>query len=186
MTAMSILHPTYIRPGKEEVIAGWLVNQDFYQGNGAPELVKVGGFRLEDPEGEVGIEMRIVSDRSGQIETIYHVPMTYRSQPLAGAQDFLIGTAEHGVLGTRYFYDAVGDPVFIAQIQAFAAGQVPAHSQDINGALEERVQIAGDAAGGPLQVVRVLAAGEPETAGVVGFWTDAAGAEHTGLVLRTA
>jgi hypothetical protein len=40
--------------------------------------------------------------------------MTYRAAPLDGAQDWLIGTAEHSVLGTRWVYDAVGDPVFVA------------------------------------------------------------------------
>src|SRR5690606_20630830 len=41
-----------------------------------------------------------------------HVPVTYRGAPLADAEQWLIGTTEHSVLGTRWVYDACGDPVY--------------------------------------------------------------------------
>ena len=44
----------------------------------------------------------LVSDADG---TTYVVPMTYRGAPLAGADEALIGTSEHGVLGRRWIYD---------------------------------------------------------------------------------
>ncbi len=40
------------------------------------------------------------------------VPLTYRGAPLDGADDFLIGTSEHSVLGTRWVYDGCIDPVW--------------------------------------------------------------------------
>ena len=46
--------------------------------------------------------------------------MTYRSGPLDGADDALIGTSEHGVLGTRWIYDAAYDPVAVT-----AAARLP-------------------------------------------------------------
>jgi len=33
------------------------------------------------------------------------VPLTYRGAPLDGAEDALVGTTEHGVLGRRWVYD---------------------------------------------------------------------------------
>ena len=47
-----------------------------------------------------------------------HVPMTYRGAPLEGADDHLIGTTEHSVLGKRWVYDACGDPVWAAALAA--------------------------------------------------------------------
>jgi hypothetical protein len=49
--------------------------------------------------------------------------MTYRAAPLDGAEEWLIGTTEHSVLGTRWVYDAVADPVFVAvTVQAIRTG----------------------------------------------------------------
>jgi Maltokinase N-terminal cap domain len=54
---MAIVHNTTMSPGKLELLTAWLPAQPWYLGTGrAPELVKAGGFRLDDPEGEVGIE----------------------------------------------------------------------------------------------------------------------------------
>jgi hypothetical protein len=44
---------------------------------------------------------------------VLQVPLTYRAAPLEGAEAWLIGTMEHGVLGTRWTYDALGDPVYL-------------------------------------------------------------------------
>jgi hypothetical protein len=46
------------------------------------------------------------------------VPLTYRSAPLAGAEDWLVGTSDHTVLGPRWIYHAVGDPVYQAVLAA--------------------------------------------------------------------
>lgn len=98
--AVSIIHRTTLKPTKLELLADWLPKQPWYQGAGTPELTKAGGFRLDDPAGEVGIEFMAATDTSGPEPVTYHVPMAYRGAPLEGApDDALIGTTEHGVLG---------------------------------------------------------------------------------------
>ena len=49
--------------------------------------------------------------------------MTYRGAPLEGAEEHLIGTTDHSVLGKRWVYDACGDPVGVsALITAIVTG----------------------------------------------------------------
>ncbi|EDX26627.1 conserved hypothetical protein [Streptomyces sp. Mg1] len=97
---MAIIHKTTMSPDKLELLAAWLPDRPWYLPTGRPpELVRSGGFRLDDPEGEVGIEFMVVTDTSGGEPTAYHVPLTYRGAPLAGAEAALVGTTEHGVLG---------------------------------------------------------------------------------------
>ena len=55
--------------------------------------------------------------------------MTYRGAPLAGAEEALIGTSEHGVLGTRWIYDAAHDPVAVAAARLRQRGRVEAQHQ---------------------------------------------------------
>jgi Maltokinase N-terminal cap domain len=45
---------------------------------------------------------------------IHHIPLTYRDDPLQGGEAWLIGIAEHSVLGRRWIYDACGDPTYAA------------------------------------------------------------------------
>ncbi len=42
--------------------------------------------------------------------------MTYRGAPLEGAEEHLIGTTDHSVLGPRWVYDGCGDPVGVAAL----------------------------------------------------------------------
>lgn len=125
---MATIHTgTTMAPTKLELLTDWLPKQPWYLGTGAPpQLSKAGGFRLDDPAGEVGIEFAFVSDGG---ETIYHVPMTYRAARLDGADDGLIGTSEHGVLGARWIYDAAHDPVAVTQLLAFLQGETEAQQQ---------------------------------------------------------
>ena len=83
---MSTIHKTTLSPTKLELLAAWMPAQPWYLGNGRePGLTKVGGFRLDDPRGEVGIEFMAVTDGSGNGATTYHVPMTYRGQEFPDA-----------------------------------------------------------------------------------------------------
>jgi hypothetical protein len=124
---MATIHTgTTMVPTKLELLTDWLPRQPWYEGGGRPSLTKAGGFRLDDPAGEVGIEFAFVSDGGG---TTYSVPMTYRGAPLPDAEQGLIGTSEHGVLGTRWIYDAAYDPVAVAQLLEFLGGQVDAQQQ---------------------------------------------------------
>jgi hypothetical protein len=108
---MAILHKATIIPGKLELLATWLPGRAWYDGPAA-EPERVAAARFDDPAGEVGIETLIV--RSG--DDLLHVPLTYRGAPLAGADEWLVGTTEHSVLGTRWVYDAEGDPVYRAVV----------------------------------------------------------------------
>lgn len=108
---MAVVHNTTLTPGKMELLAAWLPTQPWYAGIEQPQLTKAGGFRLDDPDGEVGIEFMAVTDSSDDQAFTYHVPLSYRGAPLDGADDALIGTTEHGVLGKRWVYDGAHDRV---------------------------------------------------------------------------
>src|SRR5258708_34218682 len=83
---MAIIPDPTMSPGKLELLTSWLPAQPWYLGTGRePELAKAGGFRLDDPAGEVGIEFMVVTDGSGHQATAYQVPLTSRAQPLAAA-----------------------------------------------------------------------------------------------------
>jgi hypothetical protein len=130
---MSIIHKTTLTPSKLELLAGWLPAQPWYLDRGrAPELAKAGGFRLDDPLGEVGIEFMVVTDGSDDQAVSYLAPMTYRASAVAGADNSLIGTTEHGVLGHRWVYDGVGDPVLVGQLVALMHGLAQAQMQSVN------------------------------------------------------
>ncbi|MEU1622438.1 1,4-alpha-glucan branching protein [Streptomyces sp. NPDC005722] len=127
---MSLIHRTTLTPTKLELLTDWLPRQPWYAGAGRrPELVRAGGFRLDDPLGEVGVEFMVVTDQDG---AAYHVPMAYRGAPLAGAEDALIGTTEHGVLGRRWIYDGAHDPVVVAQLTALVRGEAEAQAQSVS------------------------------------------------------
>ncbi|HEV3172345.1 MAG TPA: hypothetical protein VGZ32_18505 [Actinocrinis sp.] len=128
---MAVIHHTTLKPTKVELLASWLPSRPWYSGGaGEPELVKSGGFRLDDPQGEVGIEFMVVTEVSGTLPTAYLVPLTYRGAALDGAQHALIGTSEHGVLGRRWVYDGCHDPVLVAQLLALIEGRAQAQDQN--------------------------------------------------------
>ncbi|GAA4937838.1 hypothetical protein HD597_004762 [Nonomuraea thailandensis] len=127
---MAVIHHTVLKPTKLELLTSWLPSRPWYHGGaGGPELAKAGGFRLDDPAGEVGMEFLIVSDTSGAEPTSYLVPLTYRGAPLDGAEHALVGTMEHGVLGRRWAYDGCHDPVLLAELAGLIGGRVQAQDQ---------------------------------------------------------
>lgn len=95
-----------LSPHFREFLPAWVEGQAWYEGPGG--LRPTGFLRFEDPAGEVGMETHLLHD--GQ--AVYQVPLTYRPAPLDGGT--LVTTAEHSVLGTRWIYDAVTDPVWTA------------------------------------------------------------------------
>ncbi|MFC8672854.1 1,4-alpha-glucan branching protein [Streptomyces griseorubiginosus] len=129
---MAIIHHTTLKPTKLELLTAWLPTRPWYAGSGTPELTKAGGFRLDDPEGEVGIEFMVALDTSGPEPVAYHVPLTYRAAPLPGADQALVGTMEHGVLGPRWAYDGVHDPVLRTELLALFEGRAQAMAQSIS------------------------------------------------------
>ncbi|MEU8708123.1 1,4-alpha-glucan branching protein [Streptomyces sp. NPDC048565] len=157
---MATIHRTTMTPTKLELLTGWLSKQRWYVGNAeAPVLVKAGGFRLDDPQGAVGIEFMIVVDTSAQAPVAYLVPLGYRGEPLEDAPDAaLIGTSEHGVLGTRWVYDGVHDPAVSGQLHALLRGEALPQRQSESDTPDPTVTIHGtDPADGPdVRINRVL------------------------------
>lgn len=134
---MSIIYGTTLKPGKLELLADWMRHQPWYRGS-TPRLAKLaGGFRLDDPEGAVGCEFLLTTDAADG--SAYAAALTYRGAPREGADDWLITTAEHGVLGKRWVYDGTGDRVLLTQLLALMRGEVPAHAQSTHNALDDSV-----------------------------------------------
>ncbi|AWB93930.1 CG0192-related protein [Aeromicrobium chenweiae] len=109
---MALLHAADARPTKIELIRAWVPTQPWFDGD--DQLEPLGAYRFDDPDGEVGIETHLVC--AGGEGPLLQVPLTYRAEPLAGAEEFLVGTLEHSMLGKRWVYDACGDPVYAAAI----------------------------------------------------------------------
>ena len=109
--------PTTMTPAFADFLPDWVARQRWYTAKGRrPQLQRIGGLRWQDPEAEVGIETWLVVDSSGEGRTVYQVPLTYRSEPLPGADDALVATAEHSELGRRYVYDAPHDPAYVRAV----------------------------------------------------------------------
>ncbi|MFF0205666.1 1,4-alpha-glucan branching protein [Streptomyces sp. NPDC005017] len=136
---MAVIHHTALEPSKLELLEAWLPTRSWYRGGARPQLAKAGGFRLDDPEGEVGIEFMVVTDASGPEPAALLVPLTYRGAPLEGSEQALVGTMEHGVLGRRWAYDACQDPVAVAQLTALIEGRTQAQDQNVTDAPDREV-----------------------------------------------
>ncbi|MFF8958747.1 1,4-alpha-glucan branching protein [Streptomyces sp. NPDC014894] len=145
---MATIHHTTVTPTKLELLADWMPKQDWYaRGARTPELVPAGGFRLDDPAGAVGLEFMVVADTAGPEPVAYLVPMAYRGAALEGVSgEALIGTTEHGVLGARWVYDGVHDPVAIAQLRALLRGEAVPQHQSLSDTPDPTVTVRG---GGP-------------------------------------
>ncbi|MEV7846213.1 maltokinase N-terminal cap-like domain-containing protein [Streptomyces cyaneofuscatus] len=142
---MASIHRTTMTPTKLELITGWLPGQSWYVGTArTPDLVKAGGFRLDDPEGEVGIEFMVVVDAAAPEPVAYQVPLGYRGAALEGAPGkALIGTSEHQVLGTRWVYDGAQDPVVQAQLRALLRGEATPQHQSLSDTPDPTVTVHG-------------------------------------------
>ncbi len=111
---MAIFHRATLTPTKEELLAAWVPAQPW--GPPAGEAVDViGAFRFDDPDGRVGMEVFLVSAGA-----VLQVPLTYRDEPLDGAEDALITEMEHSVLGRRWVYDGLRDPRFTVLLAGVA------------------------------------------------------------------
>ena len=183
---MAVIHRTTLVPSKLDLLTAWLPLQAWYAGEPAgPSLAKVGGFRLDDPEGEVGIEFMVVRDDADHKQSAYLVPMTYRGSPLAGADPHVIGTSEHGVLGPRWIYDGTHDPVLLEQLADLIQGRVGAQAQSQSDASDATVY-ATPVAAAPGQRLSVSfarrlspvadVAALPGIGEVTGLWTASDGA----------
>lgn len=99
---MAIIYRAELSPSKTEILRSFLEARSWGESG---ELAVLGAYRFDDPAGEVGIEGHLVQVE----ETIYHLPLTYRGAPLEDAEDALVGTLQHSVLGQRFVYDGLAD-----------------------------------------------------------------------------
>ncbi len=111
---MGIFHRAVIVPTKEELLARWVPTQPW--GAPAETLAVIGSYRLDDPNGRVGMEVFLVNAD----DAVLQVPFTYRDEPLEGAHDALLVEMQHSVLGTRWVYDGFQDPLFRTVLAAVA------------------------------------------------------------------
>jgi hypothetical protein len=159
---MAIIHKTTLTPTKLELLTAWLPAQPWYADRGRPpELARAGGFRLDDPQGEVGIEFMVVTDGSGDSTVAYLVPMTYRASALENADGGLVGTTEHGVLGRRWVYDGTGDPVLVGRLVALIQGQARAQMQSVSDTPDPSVTCVPVAVGAPAAIESTVAGNDP-------------------------
>jgi hypothetical protein len=110
---MALLHRATLSPSKLELLAGWAPTQPWFEGDKDAPLTLVASFRFDDPDGEVGVETLLVRAGDGPV---LQIPLTYRNEELPGAQAHFLGTMEHSVLGTRWTYDGLGDPVYLGEL----------------------------------------------------------------------
>jgi hypothetical protein len=157
---MAIVHNTTMSPTKLALLTAWLPGQPWYAGTGrAPDLIRAGGFRLDDPRGEVGIEFMAVTDQSSEGATTYQVPMTYRACAVHELASSLIGTSEHGVLGRRWIYDGAADTVLVTQLVALIQGEAQAQAQSVSNTPDATVACT------PVSRARLAVSGPPELSG---------------------
>ena len=103
---MALLHQATLSPTKLEFVTDYL---DAVPWGEAGEVEMLGGYRFDDPDGEVGVEGLLV-ERAGRP---LHIPVTYRAAPLPDASEYLITTMTHSALGDRWVYEAAADPVAV-------------------------------------------------------------------------
>ncbi|MBC2934725.1 CG0192-related protein [Nocardioides sp. zg-1228] len=136
---MALIHKATLNPTKLQLLASWLPRQTWV--TDVTDLEQVGAYRFDDPAGVVGIEALLLQSRDG---SVFHVPLTYRGAPLVGAEEFLIGTTEHSVLGTRWVYDGCGDPVWATALATavLTGGTQAEELVDMEGRLQPRAATA--------------------------------------------
>ncbi|MFD0507603.1 hypothetical protein ACFQ0G_42305 [Streptomyces chiangmaiensis] len=129
------------------------------------------------PGGAVGIEFMVVGDATAQEPVAYLVPMGYRGAALEGVPgEALIGTSEHGVLGTRWIYDGVHDPVVMAQLRALLRGEAMPQHQSKSDTPDPTVTVHGTGPDDGLdvhvnRVLRPAEAAQRSSGRLVAGWT---------------
>ncbi len=106
---MAVHHVATIVPSKAELLQAWVPHQPWAAGTDTSVLTRLGSYRFDDPDGEVGMETHLLGTADGQV---LQVPLTYRGAPRQAAEHSLVTTMTHTTLGDRWIYDARHDPVY--------------------------------------------------------------------------
>ena len=112
---MAVHQPATIVPGKLELLQAWVPRQPWAQGQDTSTLTRLGSYRFDDPQGEVGMETHLLGTADGQV---LHVPLTYRGAPREFSEHSLVTRMTHTTLGDRWVYDACYDPVYVSALAA--------------------------------------------------------------------
>jgi hypothetical protein len=178
---MALLHRADLTPSKLDLIAGWAPQQPWFVGEKDAPLSTVASFRFDDPDGQVGVETLLVRAGDGPV---MQIPLTYRNDELPGGQAHFLGTMEHSVLGTRWTYDGLGDPVYRAELaRVILTGDSQVELWiEIDGVMAQReptAVVAGsghesapDLDGVSVEIVRVPGSAESGPWVLTGTWTD--------------
>jgi hypothetical protein len=178
---MALLYRADLVPSKLELVAGWAPKQPWFAGDKGAPLATVASFRFDDPDGQVGIETLLVRAGDGPV---MQVPLTYRNEELPGAEGHFLGTMEHSVLGTRWTYDGLGDPVYLGELaRVILTGDTQVELWiEIDGVMTRReptATVAGsghetapDLDGVSVDIVRVPGSAEGGPWVLTGTWTD--------------
>ncbi len=161
---MAILHDATITPGKRDLMKGWLPSRSWFDGD--LDRKPVASFRFDDPAGEVGVECFLLG---GTDRPTLLIPMSYRGAPLDGAEEHLIGTTDHSVLGPRWVYDGCADPVAVSTILTAitTGGHEAALTMEQDGEIvtfEPTCRVAGSGSSPDpvyVEVVELVDAGDP-------------------------
>lgn len=130
---MAILYQAELEPTKPQILRTFLDSRSWGE---AGELTVLGAYRFDDPDGEIGIECHLV--RVG--ETIFHLPLTYHSAAVPGAEEHSVGTMQHSVLGERFVYDGLGDEVALDCFRRAICGEQVQAELEIYSADGERLE----------------------------------------------
>ncbi len=102
--------------GLEHLLHSWLPHQRWYPAKGRGVSLRVlSSTRLEDPTGAAEVEVLVVGLDSGDRVDVVQVPLTYRSDPLTGAEHARLGEVDVAG-GRRVVYDGPHDPAYVGAL----------------------------------------------------------------------
>ncbi|WP_460459847.1 maltokinase N-terminal cap-like domain-containing protein [Angustibacter peucedani] len=64
---MAVHHPATIVPTKQQLLEDWVPRQPWASGVDTSTLTRLGAYRFDDPDGEVGVETHLVGTAGGQV-----------------------------------------------------------------------------------------------------------------------